>query len=318
MNLKAMGLVAGGFVAGAATATAIFYFGVYKRYIPLKNLEHEIGNLEQKRHELNKQFKDVHEKYVATKRSHDEAVERMEKELDFYDDQISVVKREFDAVKASGDYGDIHATEKQDDIDDEPDELDDDPVDIGDDEPDSDNYIIDDGNPRWDGALTDQEQREYDEAEGDESLQQSVLMAIKESRWKKSIDPEYPAYHISEDEHEEAPWFIDTENLDYWQDDDVLANGMEIVQDPDSIIDTIVLNRFGKHSKSGDPNIVWCRNDILEIDYEITRRDGSYQHDVLGIPEEESYRPKKRFKPDVLSEMEEFDMASETEEVNDK
>lgn len=311
MKLKAMGLVAGGFVAGAATATAIFYFGVYKRYIPLKNLEHEIGNLEQKRHELNKQFKDVHEKYVATKRSHDEAVERMEKELDFYDDQISVVKREFNAVKASGDYGDIHATEQQDDIDD-------DPVDIGDDEPDSDNYIIDDGNPRWDGALTDQEQREYDEAEGDERLQQSVLMAIKESRWKKSIDPEYPAYHISEDEHEEAPWFIDTENLDYWQDDDVLANGMEIVQDPDSIIDTIVLNRFGKHSKSGDPNVVWCRNDILEIDYEITRHDGSYQHDVLGIPEEESYRPKKRFKPDVLSEMEEFDMSSETEEVNDK
>lgn len=308
MNFKAIGLVSGGFVAGAAAATAIFYFGVYRRYIPLKNLEHEIGNLEQKRHELNKQFKDVHEKYVATKRSHDAAVERMEKELDFYDDQISVVKREFDAVKASGNYGDIHATDPQDNVDDKPDELDDDPVDIGD-EPDSDNYIIDDGNPRWDGALTDQEQREYDEAEGDEHLQQSVLMAIKESRWKKSIDHDYPAYHISEDEHEEAPWFIDTENLDYWQDDDVLANGMEIVQDPDSIIDTIVLNRFGKLSRSGDPNVVWCRNDILEIDYEITRHDGSYQHDVLGIPEEESYRPKKRFNQDVLSEM---------EEVNDK
>ena len=85
----------------------------------------------------------------------------------------------------------------------------------------------------------------------------------------------------------------------------MLARGMEIVQDPDAIINTIVLNRFGRLSQSGDPNVVWCRNDILETDYEITRHDGSYQHDVLGIPEEESYRPKKRFNSTIAAEMEE-------------
>ena len=305
MNFRTIGLAAGAFIAGAATATAIFYFGVYKQYIPLKDLEHEIGDLERKKHELNQQFKDNHEKYVSTKRSHDDAVERMEKELDFYDDQISVVKREFEAVKAAGDYGDVHATEQQDYIDDRPDEIDDNPVDIDSDEPDRDNYVIDDGNPRWDGVLTDQEQREYDEADGNERLQQSIIMTIKERRWKESISTDEPIYHISGDDHEEAPWFFDTESLEYWEDDDVLARGMEIVQDPDSLINTIVLNRFGKLSKSGDPNVVWCRNDILETDYEITRHEGSYQHEVLGIPEEESYRPKKRFNSDVMAEMEE-------------
>ena len=89
----------------------------------------------------------------------------------------------------------------------------------------------------------------------------------------------------------------------------MLARGMEIVQDPDMIINTIVLNKFGRASQTGDPNVVWCRNDILETDYEITRHDGSYQHEVLGIPEEESYRPKKRFNSTIAAEM---------EEVNDK
>lgn len=65
MNLKTIGFVVGGFAAGAATATAIFYFGVYKRYIPLKDLEHEIADLERKKHELNQQFKDKDRKSVV-------------------------------------------------------------------------------------------------------------------------------------------------------------------------------------------------------------------------------------------------------------
>lgn len=309
MNLKTIGFVVGGFAAGAATATAVFYFGIYKRYIPLKDLEQEIADLERKKYELNQQFKDNHEKFVNVKRSTDEAIRRKEQELDFYDDQIIEVKKEWEAVKAAKTYGDPKVTEQKD-ISDDPDdergdEFDDDPVDIDSDEPDRDNFIIDDGVPRWDGPLTDDEQRQYDEANGDERIEQSILMTIKARRWHQSIDDDEPSYQISEEDHENAPWFIDTENLDYWEDDDVLARGMEIVQDPDAIINTIVLNRFGRLSQSGDPNVVWCRNDILETDYEITRHDGSYQHEVLGIPEEESYRPKKRFNSTIAAEMEE-------------
>ena len=111
MNLKTIGFVVGGFAAGAATATAIFYFGVYKRYIPLKDLEHEIADLERKKHELNQQFKDNHDKFVNVKRSTDEAIRRKEQELDFYDDQIIEVKKEWEAVKAAKTYGDPKVTE---------------------------------------------------------------------------------------------------------------------------------------------------------------------------------------------------------------
>lgn len=310
MNLRTLGLAFGGFVAGAATATSVFYFGVYRRYIPLKNLEQEIADLEHRKHELNQQFKSNHEKFVNTKRSTDDAIKRMEKELDFYDDQISVVKKEWEAVKASKDYGHPDDIPKEDygddDLDDEhSDEIDDDPVDIDADEPDSDNFVISDGNPRWDGPLTDNEQRQYDEANGDESLEQSILMSIKARRWHESIDKEEPSYHISEDDHDEAPWFIDTVYLDYYEDDDVLADGSEIVIDPESIINSIVLNKFGRNSMSSDPNVVWCRNDILETDYSITRHEGSYQHEVLGIPDDEAYKPTHRFAQNIADEMEE-------------
>lgn len=113
MNLKTIGFVVGGFAAGATTATAVFYFGIYKRYIPLKDLEQEIADLERKKHELNQQFKDNHEKFVNVKRSTDEAIRRKEQELDFYDDQIIEVKKEWEAVKAAKTYGDPKVTEQR-------------------------------------------------------------------------------------------------------------------------------------------------------------------------------------------------------------
>ena len=85
----------------------------------------------------------------------------------------------------------------------------------------------------------------------------------------------------------------------------MLADGSEIVIDPDTIINTVVLNHFGQHSMSGDPNVVWCRNDMLETDYAITRHEGSYQHDVLGIPDDEAYMPTHRFAKATDDEMEE-------------
>ncbi len=317
MNLKSYALAIGGFVAGAAAATSLFYFGIYRRYIPLKNLEHEIAELELRKHELNRQFEDNHKKFINTKRSTDEAIQRMEKELDFYDDQIVATKREWEAVKASKGYGNpdvvadnVRENEYADDDypdDDRGDEIDDNPVDIDDNEPDRDNFVISDGNPRWDGPLTDDEQRQYDEANGNESLEQSILMTIKARRWHESIDQDEPSYHISEDDHDEAPWFIDTVHLDYYEEDDVLADGSEIIIDPDTIINTIVLNHFGRKSLSSDPNVVWCRNDILETDYSITRHEGSYQHDVLGIPDDEAYKPTHHFTHNSDDEMEEVD-----------
>lgn len=308
MDIRALGIGFGiGLATGAAMAGAIFYVKVYRRYIPLNRLEErlsetaeEVDALLKNKADLAKEFKEDTDDYLKLK-------ENME-------DWLDQMKKEYEATKAAADYGDPWAAVARKDIsddddisDEQGDELDDDPVDNGTDEPDRDNVYIHDGNPRWDGPLTDDEQRQYDEAAGDDGLQASILTTIKARRWHESIDEDEPYYQISEQEHDDAPEFIDTEHLDYWEDDDVLARGMEIVQDPDSIIDTIVLNHFGRHSQTDDPNVVFCRNDILETDYEITRHKGSYQHEVLGIPDNEAYRPTRRFDSEVAEELEEED-----------
>ena len=87
--------------------------------------------------------------------------------------------------------------------------------------------------------------------------------------------------------------------------DDILAQDGAVVPSFDELITPIALNHFGPNSHSGDPNVVWCRNDVLKIDYQITRFEGSYQHYVLGIPEDRAYDPPHKFNKERAAAMEE-------------
>ena len=72
----------------------------------------------------------------------------------------------------------------------------------------------------------------------------------------------------------------DKETMTYYAGDDTLADECEgIVDDVNDLVGDS-LSRFGENSE--DPDVVYVRNDSLEIDYEIVRSPGLYSEVVLG------------------------------------
>lgn len=72
--------------------------------------------------------------------------------------------------------------------------------------------------------------------------------------------------------------------LEYFSGDDVLCDENRVpLYNPGNIVGRL---EFGRGS--GDSNVVFVRNDKLESEFEITRVDGSYQHEVLGMLAEEA------------------------------
>jgi len=82
----------------------------------------------------------------------------------------------------------------------------------------------------------------------------------------------------------------------YFEDDDVLAGtDDEVIEDQDNIVNVVNLARFGHGSQ--DPNKVYVRNDVRELDIEIVRSNGSYAEEVHGLkhsdqPEHRQRRPE--------------------------
>lgn len=93
---------------------------------------------------------------------------------------------------------------------------------------------------------------------------------------------EEAAYVISKDEYFQGEKNYVQVSMSYFQSDEVLVDERE--QPVDDVDDTVGLNnlqRFGQGSK--DPNVVYVRNDALELDFEILKSEGSYSKDVLGL-----------------------------------
>lgn len=79
-------------------------------------------------------------------------------------------------------------------------------------------------------------------------------------------------FNENENEHEQFSYT-------YYEVDDVLADGHEkTIMDMDETIGLGNLGHWGHGS--GDPNIVYIRNEELQIDYEIIRDRGSYEDEV--------------------------------------
>lgn len=96
-------------------------------------------------------------------------------------------------------------------------------------------------------------------------------------------------YIISHDEFFTGEKDYQQTHLSYFSEDDTLVDDKEKpIDDTDAVVGDDTLTKFGYGSK--DQNVVYVRNDRIEIDFEIVRSDGSYKREVLGFIEH-SQRP---------------------------
>lgn len=101
-------------------------------------------------------------------------------------------------------------------------------------------------------------------------------------------------YIIHHDEFFENDGEFTQLSVTYFEEDDILVDEKDSpIPDVDGTVGQENLSHFGKGSK--DNNIVYVRNERLELDFEVVRNKGNYAKDVLGFIEhsEKIGRPRK-------------------------
>lgn len=102
-------------------------------------------------------------------------------------------------------------------------------------------------------------------------------------------------YVITRQEFDAGEQEFTQSRLTYYDGDDVLADeGDKPIPDSDSVVGDNNLLKFGHGS--GDTNIVYIRNEAMELDFEVARHDGRYAQEVLGFIEHSDKRPLRRFR----------------------
>lgn len=296
MNKRDIIMLAIGAVVGGGVVAVADYIRMKRKQKPVEELAKEVETLEASRQSKCRQLDMIDKEFADRKTQYESVLQELEDRLDEYEAE----EAEHLAKVASRD---ITEDEPVDEVEDEI--VDDDTehikeLNMG--------YVINDGNPRWDGPLNDDEQAMYDACEGDADMEYATLIEIKEHRFDETTDPDRMRYLISEREHEIAPEFIDDESLDYYEADDILARGRSIVQNVEDLINPNVLLHFGEGTS--DPSVVWCRNDEYKTDYEIVKHPGSYQSAVYGIDEDSAYIPEHKYNRERAIELEESAHAS--------
>lgn len=275
---REIGCFASGAAIGMIVTGVTLYFKVIRKYIPLKDLEKEVDQLREQRDSFGRQIDAMNASYKSTKAEWEDMLEGIQNEYDDYSEAVKKLKNESSANEGSENEM-IH--EERTDVP----------------------HEINIGWDRVDGPFNSEEQSQIDECNGVQDLIEGTMLSIMEKRFDETIDPEEPIYLISEEEHNNAPDFIDTDHIDYYEGDDMLAFGRQLIDRPEEFINMICLNHFGKFSESSDPNVVWCRNDDLKTDYEIVRNPESYQEAIFGI--KNPYVPSHRINKMKADEMEE-------------
>jgi hypothetical protein len=112
--------------------------------------------------------------------------------------------------------------------------------------------------------------------EGDALNDPELLMNRDETR----------PYVITHDEYYEGEKDYEQTDLTFYEGDGVLADLRDVpIPDEDNIVGSDNLLKFG--AWSNDENIVYVRNDKIEVDFEITRSVGSYTQEVAGFDPDE-------------------------------
>lgn len=97
-------------------------------------------------------------------------------------------------------------------------------------------------------------------------------------------------YVIHIDEREEFEY--EEVTLTYYEADDVLCNERdEIVEDREQTVGEKSLDRFGHGS--GDPSVVYVRNDSLETVFEVIKSPNSYAEEVHGFKHSSGVTPRR-------------------------
>lgn len=98
------------------------------------------------------------------------------------------------------------------------------------------------------------------------------------------------AYVVSFEEFKELEDKYDIRTLTYYEKDDVLVDERDVpIDDMDGLIGLEALDQFG--NGSGDPNVVYVRNDYISMGLEVVRDPDSYEETVLGsLKHSKNYR----------------------------
>lgn len=108
---------------------------------------------------------------------------------------------------------------------------------------------------------------------------------VKEYAESRCEDGRTEPYVISFEQFCEENDKYDKITLTYFAEDDTLSDeDEEIFQDTKAILGDDWTSSFGEGSE--DPDVVYVRNNKLQIDYEIVRNHGSYSEIVSGIVKE--------------------------------
>lgn len=101
----------------------------------------------------------------------------------------------------------------------------------------------------------------------------------------KNRDPKVP-YVIHQDEFGEDLDGYEPYVLTYFEGDDVLCRDDDtIITEVDAVVGLGNLSKFGHGS--GDPNIVYIRNEEMKVQLEVVHSDGKYAKEVAGFDDTE-------------------------------
>lgn len=104
--------------------------------------------------------------------------------------------------------------------------------------------------------------------------------------------PDHP-YIITETEYFESE--NQTITLTWFDGDEVLSDEKdEHIPDIERVVGEDNLLRFGYGS--GDPNLLYIRNEKMEVDFEVVRNEGKYTEQVMGFIQHEDKRGPLKFR----------------------
>ena len=130
-----------------------------------------------------------------------------------------------------------------------------------------------------------------------ESTNPDTYFLYSEELVRREQRPDDP-FVISQEEFNNNDTEYSQRTMTFYEGDDTLADEQDSpinLNDRDKLVGNENLYRFGHGS--GDPNVVYVRNTVLELDMEVVHSDGKFTKEVLGFDDElkhsEHRRPRK-------------------------
>lgn len=115
----------------------------------------------------------------------------------------------------------------------------------------------------------------------------------------KRRDPDLPYIITKEEFFENDPYEHDQLTITYYSGDDVLVDEKDVViPNSDTVVGDNNLLKFGHGS--GDPRLVYIRNENLNLDFEVVGNNGTYTEQVLGFMKhgDNTYRKSRKSRGD--------------------